>query len=251
MKHFQLYIFDLDGTLYRGHQPIPYAVEVVRTVKGRGAQVRFLTNNSGQTRAAQAVKLSKMGFEVEQGEILTSAFVAARTCIELKLDRIFLLGEPGMFQTFEEAGVIVDQSSEEVDAVVVGICRTFTYSMLNTAMQRLLKGAKFYATNLDASYPLADGIVEPGAGSIVAAVSTASGQMPHVIGKPNPDMILEILHETGVSASETLVIGDRVDTDIHAGLAAGCQAHLVLTGVTSSVSDLDGFTHSLDLRGIL
>jgi 4-nitrophenyl phosphatase len=232
MRRYPLYIFDLDGTLYRGSQAIPGAAETVARLKESGSLVRFLTNNSSQTPAAQAEKLRGMEIDALPSEILTSSVGAAHYLEENRLRRAFVVGEPGLIEVLGMQGIHAADAEEECDAVVVGICRTFTYELMNQAMQRLLQGAAFVATNTDATYPMEEGRIVPGAGSIVAAVKTCSGREPVVIGKPNPFLVQMTLDQAGVSARDALVVGDRYETDIVSGRAAGCDTLLVFTGVS-------------------
>lgn len=259
MKRYKLYIFDLDGTLYRGSEVVEHAPSVVSALRASGAMIRFLTNNSGQTRSFFCEKLGKMGYEPRPEEVYSTATGAAQLCVDSGYRRVFAVGEPGLVATLHEFGIdavnagadgFVTAEGGECDAVVVGICRTFTYAMMSAAMQHIRTGKPFIATNTDASYPLEQGRLEPGAGSIVAAVKTCSGKEPDVIvGKPNPLLVHQIANVAGVAMSEVLAVGDRYETDILSGLNAGCDAHLVLTGVTEEVPA--GTTWSQDLRGLL
>ncbi len=253
MKPYRLYIFDLDGTLYRGPEAVPQAVSTVQELRKRGALIRFLTNNSGQTRQFYFEKLTKLGFEPSLEEILSSAIGAAKICAERGLTKLFYVGEPGLKETLEESGAHVvnpgPYAEGDAQAVVAGICRSFTYQWLNGALQQLIKGAQFVATNTDATYPIEDGKVEPGAGAIVASIQTASGVSPTVIGKPNPLLMEMVLKETGVPKSEALAVGDRYETDIVSGKNAGIDAHLVLTGVTRTAPP--GQSSSEDLSALL
>lgn len=248
MRDYRLYIFDLDGTLYRGNMPLPYAAEAVEAVKSRGATVRFLTNNSGSRPEDQVMKLRQMGISANQEEVLTSGMGAARYAVEQGFKNIFLVGERGLAEILEDAGLRLVAAGESADAVIAGICRSFTYVWLNDALQAILSGAKFIATNTDATYPV-EGGVTPGAGSIVASIETASGIEPAVIGKPNPMLVQMILNETGTAPSDTLVIGDRWETDIESGRRAGCDTMLVLTGVTDEAPE--GEPSEPDLRFLL
>lgn len=252
------YIFDLDGTLYRGNEAIPGAAEVVAELKRRGAVVRYLTNNSSQTLAFFAEKLRGMGFEVGPSEVVSSALGTAHYLRAQGLDRAFVVGEPGLVQTLREqglgvvnasAGHVVDPEGIDAPAVVVGIHRTFTYAIMGSAMQRIRAGAKFVATNPDSTFPLEGGRLVPGAGSVVAAIRTCSEVEPFVVGKPNPFLIQMILEETGIAPENALVVGDRLDTDIESGRRAGCPTHLVLTGVAKTAPE--GQPFSPDLRGLL
>lgn len=244
---FRAYFFDLDGTLYRGAEPIPHAADCLRRLRGRGAKIRFLTNNSGATPDDVARKLSNMDMPASSHEVITSGMAAASYCRHNGLKRLFVVGEPGLVQVLSGAGLTVvnaraDGSGVEpaedvlADAVVNGICRQFTYDLLNAALQHLLRGASFVATNPDPTYPMEAGRLEPGAGSLVAALRTAAGRDPYVAGKPQPDMVRLALESCEVSPTEALVIGDRIDTDVAAGEAAGCRTLLVMTGVTADSS---------------
>jgi 4-nitrophenyl phosphatase len=246
MRRYPLYIFDLDGTLYRGSRALPGAVETVAALRKEGSIVRFLTNNSSQTPEAQSEKLRAMGIEAKPSEILTSGVGAAHYLGEQRLTRAFVVGEPGLIEVLAAAGIHSTKQDEPCDAVLVGICRAFTYDLLNGAMQQLLKGAAFVATNTDATYPMEAGRLIPGAGSIVAAVKTCAGRDPVVIGKPNPFLVQLVLDETGIGAFDTLVVGDRYETDIVSGQAAGCDTLLVLTGVTHEAPA--GQPYAADLR---
>ncbi len=258
MRFYPGYVFDLDGTLYRGAEPIPGAVEVVSELKARGAQVCYLTNNSSQTRSFFTEKLAEMGFPVTQDEISSSGLGTAALLSEWGVRSAYVVGEPGLVQTIREEGIEVVNADEDglvhsgivpAQAVVVGIHRSFNYPIMNGSMQCLLNGARFVATNRDSTFPLEGGRITPGAGSIVAGIATCSGQEPYVVGKPNPFLIELALRQMGLQASELLVVGDRDDTDLESGRRAGCDTHLVLTGIEKSAAPWQSF--SPDLYGLL
>ncbi|HEY0868381.1 MAG TPA: phosphoglycolate/pyridoxal phosphate family phosphatase [Fimbriimonas sp.] len=244
---YKAYLFDLDGTLFRGTSVIPGAPEVLAELRRRGALVRFLTNNSSQTRAQFAAKLQGMGFEAHEEEAVGSGYGTAKLLAKEGVRSVFLVGEPGLVQTFREAGIaatnapangiVTPNAPDDVDAVVVGICRHFDYPLLNAAMQRIRRGARFVATNPDTTYPMEGDTLVPGAGSLVAAVAACSEQEPLVVGKPKPYLVEMVLGETGLRPEEALVVGDRLDTDIECGKAAGCPTFLVLTGVTKTAPE--------------
>ncbi|HJP83276.1 MAG TPA: HAD-IIA family hydrolase [Fimbriimonadaceae bacterium] len=231
----ELYIFDLDGTLFRGDEPIPGAIEAVERVRKAGKGVRYLTNNSSQTRGSYVDKLTRLGFKAHPEEIYSSAIGTAAYLHRERVKKVFIVGESGLAQTLGDVGIV--STDRDPDAVVVGICRDFTYELLSQAMQWIKAGAKFVATNTDPTYPVEGGKFIPGAGSIVAAVQICSEAVPFVVGKPNPFLIQLILQEAGVSAEDAMVIGDRMDTDIAAGERAKCQTLLVLTGAASEAPD--------------
>jgi HAD superfamily hydrolase (TIGR01450 family) len=253
----RLVIFDLDGTLIRGSEAIPGAVETVLDLRSRGILVRFLTNNSGSTRAGLASKLNGLGFEVSESEVFGTAPFAASVCLDRGFRNILLIGEIGLYKSFLEVGLTIPLRSEEVedkkfDAVVAGICRSFAYNHINQALQAIKSGATFIATNRDRTYPIEGGREQPGAGAIIAAIEATTGITPEVLGKPNPAMILHILRETGIPATETLVVGDRIETDIEAGQTAECQTLLVLSGATTKAPKGTAFANSVsDLKAIL
>jgi 4-nitrophenyl phosphatase len=256
---FSLYILDLDGTLYRGNEPVPGAAEAMAELRRRGKAVRFVTNNSRATRSWVVEKLARMDIVASPEEVLSSGIAAARLLARRGWHRAFLVGEPGLFESVRDEGVravnaspnleALSISDERADAVLVGICRSFTYDLLNGALQQVLAGARFVATNTDATYPVEGGRVVPGAGAIVASLQTCSGIAPIVVGKPEPLMLEMILEETGCDKSQVLVVGDRIETDIEWGRRAGCPTHLVLTGVTHEAPPSQRW--SPDLRGIL
>lgn len=243
MRAYGLYILDLDGTLYRGRDPIPGAGDTVAELKRRGALVRFLTNNSSQTPEAQSAKLTQMGIDAWPHEIATSAIGAAQYLKDAKLGSAFVVGEPGLVAVLEDAGI--ETKGEVNEAVVVGICRDFTYDLMNQAMQRIRHGARFIATNPDATYPLEGDRQIPGAGAVVAAIQTCTGETPVVIGKPNPYLVRMLMTQTGVGPEDTIVVGDRVETDMLAGRAAGCDTLIVLTGVTKEAPEGERSTPTL------
>ena len=237
-----IYVFDLDGVLYLGDAAIPHAAEAVRRLQSRGKPVYFLTNNSAKTRADYKDKLAQVnGLDVPESSIFTSAYA---TALYLKAraaegKKAFVIGEPGLAQELAaSAGLVVvtrtdDVSYADIDYVIVGIDRKFTYDKLLFAHAAITRGrAQFVATNRDATLPTEDHEV-PGGGSLVAAVATATSREPVTIGKPETHAYEAILAAAGVKASDSLMVGDRLDTDMAVGRRVGAQTVLVLTGVTS------------------
>lgn len=265
-----LYVFDLDGTLYRGSEVIPGAVETLRALRERGDSVRFITNNSGQTRAEFVSKLRGLGFEAHSSEVMSSGIGAASWLADRGLKRVFAVGEPGLRANLLEAGLEVlnwdgdrgqlgvwpeetrrgDLPTAPAEGVVAGVCRdALSFELMTSALGHLRAGARFIATNPDTSYPMEGGRITPGAGAVVAYLAACSGQVPTVIGKPEPYLMELILAESGFSPADTVMVGDRYDTDIECGLRAGTRVHLVLTGIESGpVGDVPW---SPDVRGLL
>lgn len=243
----QAYLFDLDGTLWRGGTALPYAAETVTELLRRGAQVRYLTNNSSVTPAGLEAKLAALGFPVEAGWAVGTGPLAARLARESGFQRVFAVGSPELEESLMAEGLTITEDSP--DLVLAGICRTFTYDLLARAMQPIRAGVAFWATNRDTTFPMEGGRLNPGAGGMVAALEACGGAAPRVVGKPSPDLIFAGLASCQVSPSDALVVGDRLDTDIAAGVAAGVPTWLVLTGVETErpASQAGG----ADLRGLL
>lgn len=230
----------MDGVLYRGDTPIPDAVSALARLQADGRKVYLLTNNSGSSRQQYVDKLAAMGYSVPISNIFTSAYAAA---IYLSANHgsgknVFIIGQSGIAEELSAVGMNVFVRPDEVpctqiDYVVVGIDRAFTYDKLRFAHACIVRGhAQFVATNCDATYPVENGTI-PGAGSIVASVATATGRQPLVIGKPEPHALEAILRVAGDTPDQTLMTGDRLDTDIAAGNRVGSHTALVLTGVTT------------------
>lgn len=248
----RLVIFDLDGTLYRGNEPIAGAIEAVQRLRDSGILVRFLTNNSALTHAQIAERLCKIGFRADANEVAGTGPYAAEVCRKRGLEKPFVVGEPGLHQAFAEQGYEPLLTGERADVVVVGVCRQFTYSLCDEALQHILNGATFLATNRDATYPLEGNRVQPGAGAGVAAIQAASQTEPEVLGKPSPHLVRHLIVQAEVQPHECLVIGDRVDTDIEAGRAAGCETLLVLSGATTMAPEYVPSIYSVaDLPALL
>jgi 4-nitrophenyl phosphatase len=230
MKEYKLYVFDMDGVLFRGDEPTQNGPEIINEIAAGGAAIRYLTNNSTHTRRDYAEKLFEMGYPAEPAMIYTSAAGAA---IFLGQTSAYVVGEDGLRKELTDIGCqVVDD--EPANWVVVGACWSLTYDMVDEAQWRIRQGARFLATNLDKTYPIENGRLRPGAGAIVAAVETAAEQCPEiVIGKPAPTLLRMIWSETGATPDETLLIGDRIETDIACAAAAGCDSALVLTGAST------------------
>lgn len=245
MNGIRLAILDLDGTIYRGSEVIPGAAGAVLALLDRGVAVRYLTNNSAARPELVCGKLRGMGVPCEPEWVFGSGQAAAIECERRGFQSVMVVGEPGLHETFAAFSLRADFA----DAVVVGICRSFTYEMMSAAMQAIRAGACFIATNRDATYPREGGRFEPGAGSIVAAIEACSGVSPFVVGKPEPAMILTLLATFGVEPHETVVVGDRIDTDVVAGQRARCHTWVVLTGVATEIPA--GLRGSRDLAGLI
>ena len=233
-----LYIFDLDGVIYRMDEAVPGAVEAVLRIKARGDSVYYLTNNSSRTRDNYVLKLASFGIPATREEVMTSAFALGQWFRDRGAGgkTVFVIGESGLREELTTAGLQVLESASEgqIDYVVVGWDRSATYAKLAEAHRAVVEaGAQFIATNRDATYPDAGGRTLPGSGALVAALATCTGVEPVVIGKPEPFTLELILRLAGATPADCLVVGDRLDTDILIGKRVGARTALVLTGVHS------------------
>ncbi|MBC7327694.1 phosphoglycolate/pyridoxal phosphate family phosphatase [bacterium] len=229
----KLLIFDMDGVIYRGNSPLPGAKETLEALRRQGKFIAFLTNNSTMTRFQYRRKLAHMGIKASVKEIFTSAWGTALFLKEKNLKRAFVIGEEGLKKELRWAGIeVVSLPDIDVDCVVVGLDRKFTYKKLCYAFKAVRKGAQFIATNKDWTFPLENEIV-PGGGAIVSALQFALNQEPILIGKPSLFLLELVIKHFKVSKGETVIVGDRLDTDIEMGLRAGIKTVLVLTGVTT------------------
>lgn len=233
---YRAFILDLDGVVYLLDDPVPGAVRTVNALKEEGKKFVFLTNNSVATKEMYADKLAGLGVSIDPDQVVSSA-QAVRRYIEMQGEgpgrSAFVIGERGLTRELEAAGLRLVGADEArgVDMVVVGWDRHFDFDKLKAAVIAIRNGARFIATNVDATYPTPEGLW-PGAGSIVAAVATGAGEEPFVAGKPNPLIVELALERMDARAGETLLVGDRLDTDVEVGLRAGVDTLLVLTGVS-------------------
>jgi len=235
-RAYDALLFDLDGVLYRGDDPVPGAGEALAGVREQAATIRFLTNNSARTPDEVAGRLERMGIAAAPAEVITSAnATAALLHREGATGTAFVIGERGIRDALGGIGIrVVDGTPDHTDLVVVGWDRDLTYDSLRTAVLLIQRGARLIATNADATYPAPDGLW-PGGGAILAAVTTATGATPTVVGKPSRPMFEAAGEDTG--AQHPLVVGDRLDTDIAGAAAMGWDSLLVLTGA-SRLEDL-------------
>lgn len=236
VRDARAWIFDMDGVLYVGTNVLPGTNELLDALTLRERQVMMATNNSMSTPAAYERKLAAMGMHVPAEAVITSA-LATRDYLLRTLSPdsgIFVIGMPALREQLFDGTPFhpVQFGEEDPAALVIGLDINFTYDKLKQGMQALQNGALFIATNADTTLPTENGLV-PGAGSIVAALAAASGRKPIVIGKPETPMLEDAMMRMGVSPSETVMIGDRLDTDILAGYRAGTNTVLVLTGVST------------------
>jgi NagD protein len=235
------FLIDMDGVLYRGVDLLPGAAEFVRELRTREIPFRFLTNNSQRARRDVVAKLVRMGIEIEEEHVFTSAIATARFLAMQKPDgTAFVIGEGGLLTALHQNGyAIVDT---DPDYVVVGEGRTFNLEMVEAAVKMIQRGAKLIATNMDPNCPTTNGGIRPGCGAMVAMLETATGVKAFSVGKPSPVMMRAARKELGLSTDETTMIGDTMETDILGGVQLGFHTVLVLSGGTKR-EDLDKYAY--------
>ena len=224
------FLIDMDGVIYRGNEMIPGAVEFVAALRAKRIPFLFLTNNSQRTRRDIVAKLQRMDFDVEERHVFTCAMATARFLAQQKPGgTAYVIGEGGLLNALHENGyAIVDHSP---DYVVVGEGRTLNFEMIEAAVNMVIRGAKLIATNLDPNCPTVGG-TRPGCGAIIAMLEAATGVSAFSVGKPSPIMMRAARKELGLSADETTMIGDTLETDILGGVQMGYRTVLVLSGGT-------------------
>jgi glycerol-1-phosphatase len=229
-ERYDCILFDLDGVLYRGEDAVPSAPPTLAELRRRGVAPVFLTNNSSRTPLQVAEKLRAIGIEAEPGEVVTSALATAELLAERGGGRAFVIGQDGVREALTDAGIrVLDGEPEEADLVVVGYDGGATYGSLKRASLLVQRGARLVATNADGSYPAADGLW-PGAGALLAVITTTTGAEPEIVGKPFAPLFEAGRRRGG--GGRPLVVGDRLDTDIEGATRLGWDSMLVLTGVS-------------------
>ncbi len=225
------YLIDLDGTMYRGNEPIDGAKEFIQHLQQTSTPHMYVTNNATSTQSAVIAKLKKFGIDAKEEQVLTSAIAAANYIKEKQAgNQVYMIGEVGLREALEKEGMIV--TDEASDYVVVGLDRELTYEKLATACTLIRNGATFISTNKDAAIPTEAGF-KPGNGSITQAVAVSTGVKPIYIGKPEAIMVEQALHYLQMSKEEVLMVGDNYDTDITFGIDAQIDTLMVLTGVST------------------
>lgn len=225
-------IFDMDGVLWKDRSPIMPLEPLFDRLNQVGIRYTFATNNSTQTPQQYQKKLKSFGVDILPEQVITSGTTLASMMAGQfpSGGPVFIIGEEGLFNILKQFGFYYQE--ENVIAVAAGMDRTLTYEKLKKASLNIQAGASFYFSNIDPTFPSPEGKI-PGAGSILAALETACGEKAIIPGKPQPYMFENALKWLNTRPEETLVIGDRLDTDILGGINAKCKTALVLSGVTS------------------
>ena len=227
-------LFDMDGVLYRGTQALPGVNELLAFLAAQGAAYACVTNNASRTRDQFSAKLESMGIAVPPERIITSA-TATSVWLRARAPRgttVYAIGMEGLREPLFDDGYFVEQQRDP-EYVVIGADFEITYAKLKTACLAIRGGATFVGTNPDTTFPSEEGII-PGVGSFILALEAASDQKAMIIGKPEPALFDAALSLLGVHAQDTLMIGDRLDTDILGAHRAAIPTAMVLTGVSTA-----------------
>ncbi|MDR7252913.1 NagD protein [Nocardioides sp. BE266] len=225
------WLTDMDGVLVREEDPIPGAKEFIAALRDQDIPFLVLTNNSIFTPRDLRVRLLRSsGIDVPEDRIWTSALATAQFLDEQRPGgSAYVVGESGLTQAVHDVGYVM--TDQDPDYVVLGETRTYSFEAITKAIRLVNGGARFIATNPDPSGPSSQGML-PATGSVAALISTATGRQPYFIGKPNPLMMRSALNRLEAHSETTVMIGDRMDTDIISGLEAGLRTILVATGAT-------------------
>ena len=230
MDGIKNYLTDMDGVILQGSTLLPGAAEFVQRLRAREIPFLILTNNSRFTQRDLQMRLSYMGLEVPPEAIFTSALATAQFLHDQQPEgRAFVIGESGLTTALHDIGYIL--TDQEPEYVVLGETTSYSFQHITWAIRFIAAGARFIATNPDPMGPGEGGIV-PATGAVAALISAATGVKPYIIGKPNPLMMRTALRTLDAHSEDSVMIGDRMDTDIVAGIESGLRTILVLTGVT-------------------
>ncbi|EDY44445.1 HAD-IIA family hydrolase [Streptomyces sp. SPB074] len=237
-KPIESWLTDMDGVLMHEGVPVPGADAFLRKLRDSGRPFLVLTNNSMHTARDLHVRLKRIDLEVPVENIWTSALATAKFLdTQHPGGTAYVIGEAGLTTAMHEAGYVLTDA--DPDFVVLGETRTYSFEALTRAIRLINNGARFIATNPDNTGPSPQGAL-PATGSVAALITKATGKDPYFIGKPNPLMMRTGLNAIGAHSESSAMIGDRMDTDVLAGLEAGMETFLVLTGLTT-VPDIDKY----------
>jgi NagD protein len=229
-RDVECWLTDMDGVLVHENHALPGAADFLRRLVERERRFLVLTNNSIFTPRDLSARLQRSGLVVPESAIWTSALATA-TFLKDQLPggSAYVIGEAGLTTALYEAGYTL--TDHEPDFVVLGETRTYSFEAITTAIRLIARGARFIATNPDATGPSPDGPL-PATGSVAALITRATGAEPYFVGKPNPMMFRSAMNRISAHSENTVMIGDRMDTDVVAGIEAGLETILVLTGST-------------------
>ncbi|MFN3490966.1 MAG: HAD-IIA family hydrolase [Anaerolineales bacterium] len=236
-ENIKALILDMDGVIWKADAPIGDLPTIFKRIRERGLKFVFVTNNGTKTPEEYQKKLSELGVEIEESQVVTSALGIAHLLSQKypRGTKVFMIGEGGIRAALEEKGfeIVSIENAEQAQAVVMGIDRSVNFQKIAEATLLVRAGKPFYTTNTDRTFPTPRGEI-PGSGAWVSIITTATGAQPIVAGKPFPYVMELALEKLGTKNVETLVVGDRLETDVAAGQAVGCSTALVLSGVSKS-----------------
>ncbi len=243
LRSKKAFVCDMDGVIYHGSQLLPGVSRFIEWLKEQHKRFLFLTNSSEHSPRELREKLRNLGMDIPEDHFYTSALATADFLAHQSPGcRTFMIGGNGLAEALRGAGLSMDD--EDPDYVVVGTTKNYTYPLLEKALHLVRKGAKLIGTNPDPSGP-GDTDLIPGAGALIAPIELASGQKPYFLGKPNPLMMRHALKRISCCREDTAIVGDRMETDIRAGIEAEIETVLVLSGVTRQ-EDLAQFAYRPD-----
>src|SRR6195952_3387949 len=226
----QFWLTDMDGVLVHEDKALPGAADFLRRLVERERRFLVLTNNSIYTPRDLSARLARAGLAVPEASIWTSALATADFLAEqLPGGSAYVIGEAGLTTALHEVGYVLTDS--DPDYVVLGETRTYSFEAITQAIRLVENGARFIATNPDVTGPSPEGPT-PATGSVAALITKATGAEPYFVGKPNPMMFRSAMNRIDAHSTSTVMIGDRMDTDVIAGIEAGLDTILVLTGST-------------------
>ena len=241
LRNKQGFILDMDGVIYHGNRLIPGADVLVAWLERNKKKYLFLTNSSQRSPRELSQKLERLSVQVAEEHFYTSAMATAAFLLsQCPTGSAYVIGEPALANALYDAGFTMNDSNP--DYVVVGETSTYTYDRICKAVSLVNKGARLIGTNPDTTGPVESGIV-PATGALMAPIEMATGVKAYYVGKPNPVMMRIALQKVECRREDTIIIGDRMDTDIVAGIEAGIETVLVLTGVTIDEEGINKFAY--------
>lgn len=239
MKDKKLYLFDLDGTIVLGNDVIDGAIDILNEIKAKGKEFMIFTNNSSRTRDWYVEKMAKMGIQITEDEVATGGYTTGEYLIKHNKKRVYVVGTEKFKELLTSMGITVvedpvrnEDGKYDLDAVIIGLDKELNYKKLTTACEILTRqpDITYIGANPDMVYPVEDNVFYPDCGSICQLLSHAVGRMPKFLGKPYAEILDFCLEIKNASKDETVIIGDRLYTDIACGFDNGCDTILVLTG---------------------
>ncbi len=234
------FIIDMDGVIYHGNKLLPGVNEFVSWMENSGKKYLFLTNASERTPKELHEKLKRLGIEVSEDHFYTSALATASFLASQKPNgSAYIIGDAGLIHALYSAGYTTNNVNP--DYVVVGDTHSYNFEKIELAVNLVLKGARLIGTNPDISGPVETGIT-PSTKALIAPIEIVSGKKAYFVGKPNPLMMRIALRKLGAKREDTIIIGDRMETDIRCGLESEIDTLLVLSGITAK-EDIDKFPY--------